>query len=106
MVKEKTVGDLKQLIDTKQDFTLIDVREPFEKEIADIGGALCPVGKIDAYIAQIPKDRLVVVYCRSGVRSARAIKHLMNQYGYSNIFNLKGGILTWADEIDSSIEKY
>ena len=107
MVKEITVQELNQLKQEGTDFKLIDVRELHEVDIATIGGELIPLGSVvenlDAFNTKIDK---VIVYCRSGKRSASAIDLIQNETGQQNLYNLKGGILQWADEIDNSITKY
>ncbi|MEQ9290313.1 MAG: molybdopterin-synthase adenylyltransferase MoeB [Cyclobacteriaceae bacterium] len=105
MVKEITVEELETLKNSNEDFQLIDVRESYEKDIADIGGELIPLGTIEDNIDKIRKDVKVVVYCRSGARSANAIRAL-EQYDMDNLYNLAGGILAWADEIDPDMSKY
>lgn len=105
-VKEVTVQELKQLIDNKDDFQLIDVREDYEFEIANIGGELIPLGSVLQHADKISKDRQVVVHCRSGKRSADAIRALEEKFGFDNLYNLKGGILAYADQIDNSLAKY
>jgi len=102
-VKEITVQELKSLFDDKRDFQLIDVREQFESDIANIGGKLIPLGKIQFYVGKIEKDKLVVIYCRSGRRSAEAVKLLEAATGHTKLYNLKGGILAWAAEIDKTV---
>lgn len=86
--------------------TLIDVREADEKKIADIGGDLIPVGTVIEQAARIPRSGDVVIYCRSGGRSTAAIKELQTRCGFTNLINLTGGILGWADHVDPSIQKY
>lgn len=105
-VKEVTVQELKQLIDNKANFQLIDVREDYEFEIANIGGELIPLGTVLQHADKISKDRQVVVHCRSGKRSADAIRALEEKFGFDNLYNLKGGILAFADQIDNSLAKY
>ena len=102
MLKEITVQELADLKNNGEDFQLIDVREPYEQEIANIDGELIPLGQIPASSEKISRDKQVVLYCRSGVRSAQAITHLEQTYGFENLYNLKGGILAWAKEIDQS----
>ena len=102
-VKEITVQELKTLFDTKKDFQLIDVREQFEHDIGNIGGKLIPLGKINFHVSEIEKDKLVIIYCRSGRRSVDAVKLLEEATGYTKLFNLKGGILDWAAEIDETV---
>ena len=85
---------------------LLDVREPFEVDICSIDGAwLIPLGVLPARFAEVPKDRNVVVQCRSGARSAQAVEFLQKQ-GYTRVRNLVGGILRWIDEVDPSQTKY
>ncbi len=95
MVKEITVQELKALMDEKKDFQLIDVREEFEYEVVNMGATLIPLGNIVLEEDKISKDKLVVIHCRSGARSAAAIMQLEQQFGFTNLFNLKGGILAW-----------
>lgn len=78
---------------------LVDVREPNEYEIHQMGGLLIPLSQIKEKVDQIPKDIKVVVHCRSGVRSAKAIRILQNDYGFDNLWNLKGGILAWEQTL-------
>jgi adenylyltransferase/sulfurtransferase len=82
---------------------LIDVREQFEHDIANIGGKLIPLGKIKFHLDEIEKDKQVVIYCRSGRRSAEAVKFLEEATGHLILYNLKGGILAWAAEIDEKV---
>lgn len=105
-VKEITVSELKELRDGSQDFQLIDVREPYEFDICNIEGELIPLGDVLDNIDKISSDKKVVVHCRSGARSATAINQLEKKFGFENLYNLKGGILAWADEIDTSMAKY
>lgn len=105
-VKEITVKELKELQDSNEDFQLIDVREDYEYEIANIDGELIPLNSILDNVDKISKDKKVVVHCRSGARSANAIQALEQKFGFDNLYNLKGGILAYADEIDTSLAKY
>ena len=104
-MKEVTVAELKQLKDNNADFQLIDVREPHEAEIAQIGGLLIPMGQVLENLDKIAKDKQVVIHCRSGARSG-SICQALEKEGYNNVYNLKGGILAWANEIDPSVTKY
>jgi adenylyltransferase/sulfurtransferase len=105
-MKEKSVSELKSMMDNKENFQLIDVREPNEAEICAIEGAiLIPMNEVPDHIDEISKDKTVVVHCRSGARSGRIVGYLESQ-GFDNLYNLKGGILAWADEIDHSMAKY
>ena len=103
-MKEITVKELQQKIDNKEDFQLIDVREEFEYEKANIHGELIPLGSILLESDKIERDKPVIIHCRSGKRSAAAIMQLEQKHNYPNLYNLKGGILAWANEIDSSLQ--
>lgn len=105
-MKEITVKELKALMDNGADFQLIDVREQHEAEIAEIGAELIPLGTVPENVDKFAKDKQIVVHCRSGARSGNAIQWLEANHGFENLYNLKGGILAWADEIDNSVQKY
>lgn len=105
-MKTKTVTELKAMLDAKQDFQLIDVREEHEFEICNLNGELIPMGEVPDNVEKIFKDKPVVVHCRSGKRSGNVIQYLESNFGYTNLYNLEGGILAWADEIDNSMPKY
>ncbi|MFM7055213.1 MAG: rhodanese-like domain-containing protein [Bacteroidota bacterium] len=98
-MKEVTVQELKSMLDDKSDFVLIDVREQYEYDAANLGGILIPLGSVVDRHEEIPKDKPVVIHCRSGARSATAIRELENRFGYTNLSNLKGGIMAWQSEI-------
>lgn len=104
-MKEITVQELKQKIDAGEDFQLIDVREEFEYELSNLNGILIPLGGILIEADKIAKDKPVIVHCRSGARSAAAIMQLETQ-GFDNLYNLKGGIIAWATEIEPSMQVY
>ncbi|RJE74886.1 molybdopterin-synthase adenylyltransferase MoeB [Reichenbachiella sp. MSK19-1] len=104
-VREITAVQLKEWKDTNKAFQLIDVREPYEFDIANIGGTLIPQNQIEAQLDQIQKDQDVVLYCRSGNRSADVLRTLKAK-GYGNLYNLRGGILSWAEQIDPEMAKY
>jgi adenylyltransferase/sulfurtransferase len=106
-IPQITVQDLKRKQDAHENFFLLDVREPHEYPIANLGAPLIPVGSLDSRIAEIPvaKDAEIVVHCRSGARSQKAAVILRN-HGFTNVQNLAGGILEWADKIDPSLPKY
>jgi len=97
---------LNDWIQDGKDFQLIDVREPYEYEIANIGGLLIPKGEILQHLDEIDRDKDVVIHCRSGKRSQDVIDLLKNEAGLTNLYNLKGGILAWADEINPDVAKY
>jgi sulfur-carrier protein adenylyltransferase/sulfurtransferase len=101
-MKEITVRELKQMLDEKVDFQLIDVREEHEYEMANLEGELIPMSQVLLRTDDISKTKPVVVHCRSGARSAAIINELEKRFGYTNLANLKGGIIAWAKEIDPS----
>ena len=105
-IKEISVKELKNWQDDQEDFQLIDVREPYEFEIANLSGELIPLSEVLKNVEKFSKDKKVVIHCRSGKRSATAIRELENLYNFENLYNLKGGILSYSDEIDNSIPKY
>ncbi|MBL8023123.1 MAG: molybdopterin-synthase adenylyltransferase MoeB [Elusimicrobia bacterium] len=103
---EMTVKELKGRMDRKEKFTLVDVREPSEYEIAQIPGArLIPLADVAVRANELDTAEDIVVHCRSGVRSAKAIQ-VLTQLGFKKLTNVKGGILAWSDEIDPTVPKY
>ncbi len=104
-MKEITVEELKNMKEKGEDFQLIDVREDFEYEMSNLNGENIPLGGILIETDKISKDKPVVVMCRSGKRSAMAIMQL-EQQGFTNLYNLQGGILAWADQVDPTISVY
>lgn len=105
-VKEIDVHELKQLLTEGSEFQLVDVREPHEYEIANLEGELIPLGTIKEQSDRIARDKKVVIHCKSGRRSAKAIEQLQELYALDNLYNLKGGILAYAKEVDESIQAY
>lgn len=105
-VPEVSVQEYKTWLDSGEDVQLIDVREPHEVEIAEMGGELIPLKTVADNADKISRDKKVVVHCRSGQRSADAIKELQEKYDFDNLYNLKGGILAWSEEIDKSTPQY
>ncbi|MBX9853166.1 MAG: rhodanese-like domain-containing protein [Cytophagaceae bacterium] len=102
-MKEVTVQELKAMIDNKEDIQIIDVREPGEFNAANIRGELIPLNTVPQNVSKFSKDKKVIVHCRSGKRSANAISFLEANHGFQNLYNLKGGILAWKNEIDNSL---
>lgn len=105
-VREVSVKEYKSWVESGESVQLIDVREPYEYEIAQIGGELIPLKKVSQNADKISRDKKVVVHCRSGKRSADAIKELQDKYRFDNLYNLKGGILAWSEEIDETVPQY
>jgi molybdopterin/thiamine biosynthesis adenylyltransferase/rhodanese-related sulfurtransferase len=104
-IPQLSVKDLKRRIDEGEDVFILDVREPYEYQIAQIGGKLIPQNDVPQRLTEIPRDREIVVQCRSGARSQR-IAEFLKQSGYPQVVNLAGGILAWSDEIDPKVKKY
>jgi len=102
-MKELTVQELKQKQDNNEAFQLIDVREPHEYELGNLNGELVPMAGIFDYVENISKDKPVIVHCRSGARSAAVITELEKRFGFTNLYNLKGGILAYGREIDPTL---
>jgi molybdopterin/thiamine biosynthesis adenylyltransferase/rhodanese-related sulfurtransferase len=105
-IPEITAPQLKQMMDEKKPFVLIDVREPHEYQICSIPGSkLIPLGDVPRRMHELNSADEIVVHCKSGMRSAKAVDLLM-QSGFRKIYNLKGGILAWSDQVDPSVPKY
>jgi molybdopterin/thiamine biosynthesis adenylyltransferase/rhodanese-related sulfurtransferase len=105
-MKEVTVQELKKMIDEKADFQLIDVREPHEWDICHLNGELIPQAEIPHNVDKISKTKQVVIHCRSGARSGNMVQWLEKNHGFTNLYNLKGGIKAWATEIDPTMPTY
>ena len=105
-LKEITAKELYNWQVNGEKFQLIDVREPHEYDIVNIGGELIPLATVAAHADQIDKDRKVVVHCKMGGRSAKAIRELEEKFGFRNLYNLKGGILSYIDEVQPELTKY
>jgi molybdopterin/thiamine biosynthesis adenylyltransferase/rhodanese-related sulfurtransferase len=104
-VPELQVEELKQKLDAGEDLYILDVREPHEYQICNIGGHLIPLGDLPKRVSELDSSRDIVAHCRSGVRSAKAVNFL-KQAGFKKVRNLAGGILAWADRVDPSMPKY
>ncbi len=104
-LKEITVQELKQKMDAKEDFQLIDVREQHEYDFVNLGGELIPLNTVLDNVEKFSRDKPVVVHCKGGVRSAKAIQAL-EEKGFTNLYNLKGGIVAYAKEVDESLPVY
>jgi molybdopterin/thiamine biosynthesis adenylyltransferase len=101
-----SVQELKRKLDAREPIQLIDVREPFENDIARIDNAqLIPLGELPARLNELDHESCLVVHCHTGMRSAQATQ-LLRGAGFRNVFNLEGGIDRWSDEIDPTVQKY
>ena len=105
-IKEIDVHSLKHKLDNKENFILLDVREKQELEVCQIKEALhIPMGVVPVRLNEINFDKPIVVMCKSGGRSAQVCQYFTDQ-GYSNLYNLRGGITSWALEIDPQMNTY
>jgi sulfur-carrier protein adenylyltransferase/sulfurtransferase len=101
-----TATELKTKIDRKDNFVLVDVREPFEYDISRIPGSkLIPLGELPARLSELDSADDIVLHCKVGGRSAKALK-ILQEAGFRKLNNLQGGITAWSDEVDPSIPKY
>ena len=104
-IPEITPRELKARLDRGDDLYILDVREAHEYQICHIHGNLIPLGELSRRAHELDSSREIVAHCRSGKRSAEAVQFLQKA-GFRKIWNLKGGILAWSDEVDSSVPKY
>ena len=104
-VKEITPIEVKKMLDEGTAFQLIDVREPLEVELVNIGGLNIPLKDIEEKAALVKRNMPVVVHCKSGGRSMLAIQKLQ-QHGFTNLLNMRGGILKWVEDVDTELMKY
>jgi adenylyltransferase/sulfurtransferase len=104
-IPQLSVKELKRRMDAGENLFILDVREPFEYQIANIGGKLIPQNEVPQRLAEIDRNREIIVQCKSGGRSQR-IAEFLKQSGYPKVVNLAGGILAWSDEVDSTVTKY
>ena len=104
-ISEMQVEELKRRLDAGDNLFVLDVREPHEYQICNIGGHLIPLGDLPKRVNELDSSREIVAHCRSGVRSAKAVGFLQ-QAGFKKVHNLAGGILAWADRVDPKMPKY
>ncbi|MDC0145387.1 rhodanese-like domain-containing protein [bacterium] len=105
-IKEISVQSLNKKINNNEKISLIDVREDEELKISKISQSIhIPMKTIPDNLNQISSDKTIIIMCKTGGRSAQVCEYLSNQ-GYSNVYNLKGGIISWALEIDSTVDIY
>lgn len=104
-VKQISVEELAKLRASGEPHTLIDVREQNEYAVANIGGTLIPLGELEKRADEVPREGRVIVHCKMGGRSSRAIEYLQSK-GYTNLENLQGGINAWAERVDPNVAVY
>jgi adenylyltransferase/sulfurtransferase len=104
-ISEITATELKARQDRGEKVFILDVREPHEYQICNLNGKLIPLGELPRRVNELDSSVEMVVHCRSGKRSADAI-HFLQTAGFKKLWNLKGGVLAWADEVDPRMPKY
>ena len=104
-VPEITVEELKSKLDNGENVNVLDVREPHEYEVANIGARLIPLAELPDRLVELDQDENFAIHCKTGGRSARAVQ-LLQGAGFQNVYNVKGGIDAWSEEIDPSVPKY
>jgi adenylyltransferase/sulfurtransferase len=108
-IPQISVKELRARLDRKEahndNFLLLDVREPYEFQIAQIGGKLIPQNDVQQRLGELNPEQEILVHCRSGVRSQK-IAELLKANGFQKVSNVAGGILAWSDEIDPTVQKY
>lgn len=102
---EISVQELEALIKAEADVFILDVRNPDEYEVCNLGGCLIPLNQLPDRLSELNPDQHIVIHCHAGGRSRRATEYLLTQ-GFKNVQNLRGGITAWANEIDPKMRKY
>ncbi|MFO7257305.1 MAG: molybdopterin-synthase adenylyltransferase MoeB [Bacteroidota bacterium] len=105
-IREISAIELATWIERGEDFQLIDVREKYEYDIVNLGGELLPLSEIESLASKIDRNRKVVVHCKTGGRSAQAIRLLEERFGYTNLYNLRAGILGYIEEVKPEMQRY
>jgi len=103
-IKQISVHEFHNWQTRGEKFKLIDVREPHEYEVSNLGAELIPLATVAEHADRFSSDVKVVVHCRSGVRSAKAIRELEEKFGYENLYNLEGGILAYLDQAQPELQ--
>ena len=97
--------ELKRRLDAGEDIFILDVREPHEYQICNLGGYLIPINDLPRRVNELDSSRQIVAHCKMGGRSAKAVEFL-RQAGFKNVVNLAGGITAWSDKVDPKVPKY
>lgn len=105
LIPEISVQELQALREANADVFILDVRNPDEYALCNLGGHLIPMSELPSRLDELNQEQHIVVHCHAGGRSRRATEYLMQQ-GFQNVFNLRGGITAWANEIDPKMAKY
>ena len=98
--------ELKAMMDSGNEFQLIDIRDDYEHNICCIGGEKINMYSIFDNIDKISRNNKVIIYCRTGSRSGNIVKFLEESFSFDNVYNLDGGIMRWRDDVDSSLVSY
>jgi adenylyltransferase/sulfurtransferase len=107
-IPEITPKELKERLDRKDPIVLLDVREPHEAAIADlpeVGQLRIPMRELPARVGELDPSSELIIYCRSGARSGR-ITLALQAHGFQRVWNLKGGMLKWREDVDPSVRAY
>jgi sulfur-carrier protein adenylyltransferase/sulfurtransferase len=104
-VPEIQPEELKRRLDAGENVFVLDVREPFEYQLANLGAKLIPLGELPQRTSELDPNREIVAHCKGGVRSAKAVE-ILQQAGFKKVSSLAGGILAWSDKVDPKIPKY
>jgi sulfur-carrier protein adenylyltransferase/sulfurtransferase len=104
-VPEIQPEELKRRLDAGENLFVLDVREPFEYQIANLGAKLIPLGELPQRTGELDPNREIVAHCKGGVRSLKAVE-ILRQRGFKNVSSLAGGILAWSDKVDPKVPKY
>lgn len=102
-MKSISVIELREKINNREEIILIDVREPWEHEVFNIGGSLIPLNTLQKNIGDLHHHKSVIFYCQKGIRSQVAIQRLQQKYGYTNLVNLTGGIDAWQRHLSQEM---
>lgn len=104
-IPEISVQELYALRESKADIFILDVRNASEYEICNLGGCLIPYNELPARMNELNPEQQIIIHCHAGGRSRRATEFLIGQ-GFKKVYNLRGGITAWANEIDPKMNKY
>ncbi len=103
-MKNITVSELKQKIDSNESLFLLDIREDYEREVSHIPSVHVPMGEVAEKASEFPKEKEIIVICRSGRRAIPVADFLENDFQFPNVSILEGGLLAWKQEIDPSLD--
>lgn len=104
-IPQISVQELHSLRESKADFFLLDVRNPNEYSICNLGGHLIPYAELPSRLNELNREQHIIIHCHAGGRSSRATEFLLQQ-GFKHVSNLQGGITAWANEIDKTMPTY